>query len=243
MAGHPHRVYTEPFAGGLNVLLNKRPAGREVAGDLNAGLINFWAVLRCRPGWLLDEVATLDYSRLNFGAALSWLSAPSGLLRAAGFLARNRFSRGGLGETFAWSDRLRGGRPGDANAWDTIRAELPAIAERVRDVEFRCCDALDLIRSCDGPDTLHYCDPPYLHETRTVRDAYAHEMTAARHAGLLAALNACRGAVLLSGYRSPLYDRELAGWTRHEFDLPNHSGQGRTKQRRVECVWVRPATP
>src|SRR5262249_53588545 len=34
-----HRRYVEPFAGGLSVLLNKRPASVEVAADLHPGLI------------------------------------------------------------------------------------------------------------------------------------------------------------------------------------------------------------
>lgn len=93
----------------------------------------------------------------------------------------------------------------------------------------------------DGPDTLIYADPPYLHETRTAKDAYDHEMTAAQHAELLDVLDACRGAVVLSGYMSDLYRTRLGGWTLHEFSMPNHAGQGRAKQRRVECVWVKGA--
>ena len=40
------------------------------------------------------------------------------------------------------------------------------------------------------------------------------------------------GAVAISGYPCDLYDRALAGWARTEIDMPNHSGQGRTKERR-----------
>jgi DNA adenine methylase len=47
--------------------------------------------------------------------------------------------------------------------------------------------------------------------------------------------------IVLSGYRSALYDRALSGWERHETELPNHSGQGRSKQRRVEVLWLNPA--
>jgi DNA adenine methylase len=32
-----HRAYVEPFAGGLSVLINKRPCPIEVAGDLHPG--------------------------------------------------------------------------------------------------------------------------------------------------------------------------------------------------------------
>lgn len=235
----PHRVYCEPYAGGLSILLNKKPAAREVAGDIDARLINCWRHLQGSP-LLLEMVADTEYADSAFQDAARLVPAEmDGCTAAWAFLIRNRFSRGGLGRDFAWSDRLRGGQPGDVNAWDTIRVELPTIVERIRAVEFHCCDALRLIRLNDADDALIYCDPPYLHETRTVRKAYTHEMTAKQHAELLKTLCGCRGTVLLSGYRSALYDQALEGWTRHEFDMPNHSGQGKAKQRRVECLWIK----
>lgn len=237
----PHRVYVEPFIGGGSILLNKPRAEREVAGDVDARLVLFWRELQRRESDVPGLVATVRYTEEEFRAADALLMADHPAVRSVAFLVQNRFSRGGLGKDFAWSDRLRGGQPGDANAWDTIRAELPAIAERVRGVEFHRSDAIDLIRANDSPDALTYADPPYLHETRTVRDAYRHEMSRDQHAALLECLRGCRGAVMLSGYRSPLYDAALAAWRRVEFDMPNHSGQGRVKQRRVECVWIKPA--
>src|SRR5262249_55608499 len=145
--------------------------------------------------------------------------------QALRFLVVNRFSRDGLGRDFSWSDRLRGGRPGDLNAWETIKRELPRIARRLANVELRCGDGLDVIRECDQPDALFYCDPPYLHATRTARSTYRHEMTDAEHAKLLDAITRCRGMVVISGYAHPLYDRALASWERVEFNMPNHSGQ------------------
>jgi DNA adenine methylase len=66
-------------------------------------------------------------------------------------------------------------------------------------------------------------------------------MTMADHAELLEVLDICRGTVVLSGYASPLYDARLAGWQRVAFDLPNHSGQGRRKERRTEVLWIKAA--
>lgn len=65
-------------------------------------------------------------------------------------------------------------------------------------------------------DTLIYCDPPNLRTSRTSRrDLYRHELTADDHRALLAALHeqADAGAlVMLSGYHSKLYARELRDW-------------------------------
>lgn len=244
-----HTTYLEPYSGFFSVGLQKPPCLREFANDIDAGLIEMWRVLRDRPESLGGLLAGLPYTSGTF----DWAANPGGdvVTLAAKYLVRSRFSRGGLRETFAWSERLRGKRspggpiPGDAHGWDTIRAELPLIAARVQDVGFRCGPALDAIAELDGPGTLVYVDSPYLLSTRTAKRVYRHEMTPSgsesedrlRHAALLAMLRECRGMVMISGYPSDLYDRMLADWNRHTFNLPNHAGQGLTKQRRTEVVW------
>jgi DNA adenine methylase len=241
----PHRCYVEPFAGGLSVLLNKEPADDRVA-DLNGRLINFWRHLRSSRQ-LVSLLAETDYSESSFTDATQLVAAAqNGCGAAWAFMVNNRMSRGGLGKDFAWSERLRGKSrpggavPGDLNAWDTIREELPSIVARLQGVRIEHQRALQTIQESAGRDTLIYCDPPYLHETRTAKKAYALEMGRDDHEQLLVSLLDSKAKVFLSGYRSALYDDALRDWVRHEFDMPNHSGQGATKQRRVECVWESP---
>jgi DNA adenine methylase len=233
-----HQTYVEPFAGGLSVLLNKTQAAVEVASDLNGDLIGLYRVLQSDFAALAARLDPLPYTEDVFNQAASWLASDDPLEHAVGFLVRNRFSRGGLGKDFAWSKRLRGGRPGDLNAWETFKAQLPRVADRLRSVDIRQAPAIEVIRQHDGPDALHYCDPPYMHSTRTVRDAYEFEMTEAEHAELLDVLMGCHGTVVVSGYPSPLYDARLAGWRRIVFEMPNHAGQGKSKQRRQEVIWI-----
>ncbi len=57
------------------------------------------------------------------------------------------------------------------------------------------------------------------------------------HAELLDALRHVEGKAMLSGYPSRLYDKALADWNRHAFELPNNSAGGSTKRRMTECVW------
>lgn len=66
-------------------------------------------------------------------------------------------------------------------------------------------------------DEFIYADPPYLLDARRDRTIYTHEMSEEDHRRLLRVLKSVNCRVLLSGYRSPLYDRELAGWGREEF--------------------------
>lgn len=215
----PHKVYVEPYIGGGSILLNKAPAEREIAGDTNTGLINLWTCLQDPLRAVAILAGELPYDEATFHSAKQWAMSSNSGSAAVGFLVRNRFSRGGLGKDFAWSDRLRGGQPGDVNAWQTIKAELPAIAERVKGVEFGVSDGWRLIKAVDDRDALFYCDPPYLHETRTHKTSYQHEMSNDQHRTLLETLLACRGRVVLSGYRSALYDKMLADWRRRAVRL------------------------
>jgi DNA adenine methylase len=62
-------------------------------------------------------------------------------------------------------------------------------------------------------------------------------MSEADHRELLDTLRQCQGKVILSGYRSPLYDTALASWNRHEVEVANHAAGGAEKRRMTECVW------
>jgi len=68
---------------------------------------------------------------------------------------------------------------------------------------------LDNTRLVDRPDTLIYADPPYVMDTRKGGDLYEFEMSNADHDRLLDILTAARCMVMISGYRSTLYDDRL----------------------------------
>ena len=79
---------------------------------------------------------------------------------------------------------------------------------------------------------LVYCDPPYLMSTRRSQaQLYRREMTPAEHGRLLNTIKRLPCAVLISGYRSALYDRALAKWRRFDFLAATHRGVA------LESVW------
>ena len=127
-----------------------------------------------------------------------------------------------------------------ASSWLTAIEGLADVHARLKGVVILNRPALDVIRSQDGPKTLFYLDPPYLHSTRTVTDAYQHEMSAEDHSDLLYAIHGREGKFLLSGYRSPMYDEHAAvrGWRRVDFKQPNHAGGGKKKRLMIESVWM-----
>jgi DNA adenine methylase len=251
-----HLHYVEPFAGGLAVLLARDPADRrlwlseasgqagvsEVVNDLDGRLVNFWRVLRDPATFarFRRAVEAVPLARAEWEAARDHAPGQDPVADAVAFFVRCRQSLAGRGANFTALTRRRSRRHknGNASEWLSAVDGLPAVHERLRRVVVEHRDALDLIPREDTPETLFYLDPPYLPATRAAPTVYAHEMTEAQHVKLLAVLKRCRGKVMLSGYRNALYDRELAGWRRVEFDLPNHAAGGPAKRRMTECVWM-----
>jgi hypothetical protein len=96
-------------------------------------------------------------------------------------------------------------------------------------------DALKFLDTFDyaaAGRVLIYADPPYLHETRTSRKRYAHELSDRQHVELLDRLKASPASVILSGYPSQLYDEHLPGWNTYEFQVMTRGGP------RTEKLWL-----
>lgn len=95
-------------------------------------------------------------------------------------------------------------------------------------------DASDYLKNYDFiGNELIYCDPPYMLETRTKKKIYKYEYTDRQHEDLLTTLLAIRYPVkiMVSGYRSPLYDAMLATFNRIDFKAMTRGGV------RTESVW------
>ena len=97
--------------------------------------------------------------------------------------------------------------------------------------------ALDVIKRFNGPGILIYADPPYPMGTRTLNgQQYRHEMTDEDHKALAAVLHDLRGMVVLSGYRTELYDALYPNWAKATFQTRADSNASRT-----ECLWLSPS--
>lgn len=81
-------------------------------------------------------------------------------------------------------------------------------------------------------DTLVYCDPPYLHSTRKKLAMYKYEMSRRDHEHFLQLVRKLACRVMISGYASPLYDRQLRGWHRD-----THAAITRGRTMATEVVW------
>jgi DNA adenine methylase len=249
----PHLHYVEPYFGGGAVLLARDPeepslwqpphqGTSELVNDINGRLINFWRVLRDPVAFeaFRRNVGAIPFARVEWEAAHAHqYGGKDAVADAAAFFVDCRQSRSGLMKGFTPITRSRTRRRmnGNVSEWLTAVDGLADVHGRLRRVCIENMPALELIRREDRPDTLFYCDPPYLHETRESKEAYAFEMSGQDHRDLLEALRACKSKVMLSGYPSALYDEALAGWTRHAFDLPNNAAGGKAKAREIEVLW------
>lgn len=239
----PHLHYVEPYFGGGSVLLTKNYEGiSEVANDIDGELTNFWQVLRdegCYQRFVRLAQAT-PFSEAVYRDCVASTTTDE-VERAYNFFVRARQSRQGLMKDFATitRNRTRRNMNEQVSSWLTAVDGLPEVHDRLRRVLISNRDAISVIHQQDSRNTLFYCDPPYLHETRTVTDAYDFEMTVEQHEELLKTLCRVQGIFLLSGYPSELYNHYAQDhhWRRVDFDLPNNAASGNSKRRMIEAIW------
>jgi DNA adenine methylase len=117
-------------------------------------------------------------------------------------------------------------------------------------VQVEHSNAIAVIKTYDTKKTFFYLDPPYVLSTRR-SGGYEHEMSDADHQQLIKTLLRVKGRVMLSGYRSEIYEPlERHGWQRIDFKVVCHAaartrftglqgkGAATREQSRVESVWL-----
>lgn len=97
----------------------------------------------------------------------------------------------------------------------------------------RPCDRTSVTTAMVDRETLLYVDPPYLRSVRSLHRLWRHEMDGEKqHRQLLRALKRLPCMVMLSGYPSDLYQRELKGWRCETYRVMTRGGP------RTECAWM-----
>ena len=240
----PHRIYVEPFGGAASVLLRKPRSYAEIYNDLDGEVVNLFRVLRnpAQARELIRQVKLTPYAREEFENSYITDGDPIEQARRTVLRFAAGYASGGMGKyrTGFRNNTTRAGTT-PATDWRNYPTALAAVAERMAGVTIEQRPAVDLLSIFDRPETLFYCDPPYPYSTRNARHAgsvYRHEMTDEDHRTLAAALHACAGMVVVSGYACDLYDRELyADWQRVE-----RATHGDGARDRIEVLWIKPNT-
>lgn len=243
-----HACYVEPFGGAASVLMQKPRVAAECYNDLDGSVVNIFRVLRDRDAALelRRRIELTPFARAEF----DWsYEEPTDPIDAAHKLIVRSFMGHGSdsatrGCRTGFRSKLSEGRALPALEWSNWSDAIPTFTERLRGVVIENRDATEVIRRLDSVDTLFYVDPPYCHSTRSAlvgrsskTHGYRHELTDDDHARLASVLRTAKGMVVLSGYPSDLYDRDLfKGWERHHRDAQADHGKTRT-----EVVWLNPA--
>ncbi len=227
-----HRSYVEPFFGSGAVLFNKPPSAIETVNDIDGDITNFFRVLREQPERLIEAISLTPYAREVFDDAHENRGVDY-FDKAYRFAIRSRMGHGfkTYEKTGFKIDVYARERSYCVDTWNKMPVMLAHAAERLKGVQIENRPALDIIKKFNYENVLVYADPPYLLNTRGGKQ-YRYEMNEQDHLELLAVLRDFKGTVILSGYPSEMYDRELRGWQKISKKSYNQNSDPRT-----EVLW------
>ena len=234
----PHKVYVEPFGGSAAVLIQKERAITEIYNDLDAELFNLFKVMRdeAQARELYYLLKWTPHSRLEYDAAFEASDDPVEQARRSLVKVWFGMHTKGLKEKSGFDTRVNNdGYCGRINSFVKISDLLELYKERLTGVVLECVDALKLLDRHDASHILTYLDPPYVPDTRSGK-LYRYEMTNDDHRALADKNRKLKGMIIISGYPSDLYDRELySDWVR--VDRKAHTDGG---HERTEALWINP---
>lgn len=228
----PHRSYLEPYFGSGAVLFNKPRSAIETVNDIDGDIVNFFKILRERPDDLAEAISLTPYARDVFDDAHANRGTDD-FDRAYRFAIRSKMGHGfkTCQKTGFKIDVYSRERSYCVGCWNRLPGDLLDAAVRLKRVQIENQNALDLIRKFNHDNVLIYADPPYLMETRK-GEQYRYEMTEQDHLDLLDALKQHKGSVIISGYPSEMYDRELRGWS-----FIHRKSYNQNSDQRTEVLW------
>ncbi len=235
-----HQIYVEPFGGAASILLQKDRLAAEVYNDLDGSVSNIFRVLQnpILAGQLKRRLYFTLFSRTEFDRCYE--PAFDQVDAAAKTIVLSFFGFGSDSITRSYRTGFRAkmsnARALPSQHWRAWFADVDCFIDRLRGVVIEQSDALKLFPRYDTPGTLFYCDPPYVLSTCSRMHGYRYEMTDTQHEVLAEKLHGLTSMVMLSGYKSRLYDELYADWLCVTLGT---LADGARKQ--IECLWFNPA--
>lgn len=241
-----HRVYTEVFGGGGSVLMQKPRSYAEVYNDLWGSVVNVFRVLRDRrqAAELQRVVALTPFSREEFEqcsqSEIDSLEDPIERARRTILRSFAGFGSASTNGNYSTGFRANANRSGTTPAmdWKNYPNHIWSFVTRLQGVVIENKDYRDVLLQHDCEDALHFIDPPYVHATRNLKRgnaSYVHEFSDDDHREMSDIIKGLKGAVVLCGYPSELYD-EL--FPPEMFTCIRREAYADGAAKRVECLWV-----
>lgn len=226
-----HKVYVEPYAGSLAVLLNKERSHIETINDINGDVVNLFKVIRNYPNELEELLYWTPYAREEYNGSFEETNNP--IEKARRFCIQCWM---GFGASNAYKNGFKSGQqdksPNPSKGWAELPAMVKITAERLRGVQIENLPALDVLKRYNTPDVFLYLDPPYYPDKRKGY-LYKYEMDKMDHEEMLKQICKHPGKILLSGYDNDLYNYYLKGWNKESKEV---QAEGGTKRR--EFLWM-----
>ena len=231
----------EVFGGSMAVSLNYQKKAIITVNEINGEITNFFEVLRTRPEELLALLYLTPCSQEEFNRC--WNLTDDKVENARRFYVRIRQSFFGLGaqrKSKGWhmaKQHLNAHRGETVSKWNNALDKLVDVIEVLRtNIQITNNDFRDFIKKTDTKNTFFYEDPPYVQETRASFNDYRFEFNTNDHIDLADINHKVAGKVMISGYRSKLYDDELyKDWQR--IDFPSKKNNIRSGLV-TESIWI-----
>lgn len=249
----PHTVYVEPFCGSAAVYFKKglpvignSDHYREVLNDTDQRIVNFFRVMQDpeKRAALIDRLEWTVYSQDEYKLAKSSGDSLDMVDSAWRWFCNVNWS---------FANKSGAGFGTKTSTEDSATSHYNRVQrlKLYRD-RFKCTTVMDepalrVIERFDSPQTCFYVDPPY---PGTEQGHYG-GFTQADFEQLIDRLKQCHGAVVLSCYNNPAVPSD---WVKHEFHAVASSAgitgknrgiseaTNRDKDKRIECVWIKPAS-
>jgi DNA adenine methylase len=222
----------------------KEPAPIEVINDRDDQIVNVFKQLRNKSKALCRAIALTPYAHEELEIARSQEKQIDPLEKARRFLVATMMTVngtvGGTRSGFSFSQSYaRENREARVNRWYNLPERLEQVVERLRNVRIEKRDARELVEMfADRPATLIYLDPPYF-----IKRVHGYGIDAkdrAFHAELLEICSQARCMILISGYRTHLYNTMLKscnGWKSKQIRTNTRDTRG-TDYARTEVLWM-----
>jgi len=249
----PHTVYVEPFCGSAAVYFKKglpvignSDHYREVLNDTDQRIVNFFRVMQDpeKRAALIDRLEWTVYSQDEYKLAKSSGNQLDMVNIAWRWFCNVNWSFSkNAGNGFSVASY---GKESSSVHYNSVQ-RLKEYRDRFKCTSIMNEPALKVIERFDSPHTCFYVDPPY----PDVNQGHYEGFTQANFEELIDRLKQCHGAVVLSCYNNTAVP---ANWVKHEFHAVASSARitgknrgiseatNRDKDKRVECVWVKPAS-
>jgi DNA adenine methylase len=228
------------FGGSGKVLLNKPRSFIEVWNDYDRRIANLFHVVVFKFEEFYEKVRGLVYSRELYKKYKKELLdvgkveiGDVDMAVKTYYVFHCMFGGGGS----HWTGFAFGKVRNSALRYWKLLDDLVKIRERLSNVIIECDDFERVIKRWDSEDTFFLLDPPY-YDVESYYEGFSKE----DHERLLKLLKEVKGKWLLCGHVNELYDRELEGYNRYEFEVVRRcyhtAGSSRESKPRVkEVVW------